>query len=33
MIDLGSFLTGLAMGVVGSWAVIAVIVYTDPRRR
>ncbi len=33
MIDLGSFLLGLASGVVGSWAAMAVIVYTDPRRR
>lgn len=33
MIDLGSFIFGLVSGVIGSWAVMAVIVYTDPRRR
>ncbi|TCQ80256.1 hypothetical protein EDF68_103310 [Ochrobactrum sp. BH3] len=31
--DLTSFIIGCVCGVVGSWAVIAIIIYTDPRRR
>ncbi len=33
MSALTAYWIGVAFGVIGSWAAIAVIVYTDPRRR